>query len=143
LANIKGRATIRGPISTDALILIMKAGLDPEGRDGQSGCGRPDCAVTDYCGCALYFSRSPIPFGRDAAGNIQYYKHIGLYAYTRAALALFHKLPQSPLEQSEKLEQLRFLENGVTVMVVETPHDTVGVDTEADLKRAAAFLLAE
>jgi 3-deoxy-manno-octulosonate cytidylyltransferase (CMP-KDO synthetase) len=105
----------------------------------------PDCVkvVTDHRGRALYFSRSPIPFGRDAAGNIQYYKHIGLYAYTRAALALFHKLPQSPLEQSEKLEQLRFLENGVTVMVVETPHDTVGVDTEADLKRAAAFLLAE
>jgi 3-deoxy-manno-octulosonate cytidylyltransferase (CMP-KDO synthetase) len=57
-------------------------------------------------------------------------------------LVLFHRLPQSALEQSEKLEQLRFLENGITVMVTETPHDTVGVDTAADLKRAAAILLA-
>jgi 3-deoxy-manno-octulosonate cytidylyltransferase (CMP-KDO synthetase) len=106
--------------------------------------GDPDCVkvVTDHRGHALYFSRSPIPFGRDAAGNIRYYKHIGLYGYTRAALVLFHRLPQSALEQSEKLEQLRFLENGITVMVTETPHDTVGVDTAADLKRAAAILLA-
>jgi len=99
--------------------------------------------VTDHRSRALYFSRAPIPFGKDAAGNIQYYKHIGIYGYTRAALDLFHNLPQSPLEQYEKLEQLRFLENGITIMVAETLQDTIGVDTEADLKRAAAFLIAE
>ncbi|MBZ5495378.1 MAG: 3-deoxy-manno-octulosonate cytidylyltransferase [Acidobacteriia bacterium] len=91
--------------------------------------------VTDAKMRALYFSRFPIPFDRDGSGRIRYYKHIGLYAYTRAALALFHRLPQSSLELAEKLEQLRFLQNGVPILVVETQHDTVGVDTEADLRR--------
>jgi 3-deoxy-manno-octulosonate cytidylyltransferase (CMP-KDO synthetase) len=99
--------------------------------------------VTDCRGRALYFSRLPIPFDRDAKGNIRFYKHIGLYGYTRSALALFHSLPQSPLELAEKLEQLRYLENGIPVMVSETPHDTVGVDTEADLEQARALLTAK
>jgi 3-deoxy-manno-octulosonate cytidylyltransferase (CMP-KDO synthetase) len=97
--------------------------------------------VTDNHGRALYFSRFPIPFDRDAQGKIRFYKHIGLYGYTRSALDIFHKLAQSPLEVTEKLEQLRFLENGIPIMVPETPHDTIGVDTESDLKRAAAFLI--
>jgi 3-deoxy-manno-octulosonate cytidylyltransferase (CMP-KDO synthetase) len=96
--------------------------------------------ATDNGGRALYFSRFPIPFDRDATGKISLFKHIGLYAYTRTALALFHSLPQSPLELAEKLEQLRYLENGVSIYVAETSHDTVGVDTAADLERAAAFL---
>ncbi len=99
--------------------------------------------VTDSRGRALYFSRFPIPFDRDAQGKIRFYKHIGLYGYTRAALALFHSLPQSSLELAEKLEQLRYLENGVAIMVAETPHDTIGVDTKEDLDKAAAFLLAK
>ena len=74
---------------------------------------------------------------------IHYYKHIGLYGYTRTALALFHSLPQSPLELAEKLEQLRYLENGVAIHVAETMFDTVGVDTAADLEQAAALLAAE
>ncbi len=102
----------------------------------------PNCVkvVTDTKGRALYFSRLPIPCNRDAQDNVRYYKHIGLYAYTRSALALFHSLEQSSLEKTEKLEQLRFLENGVTMLVEETPHDTIGVDTEEDLAAAAAFL---
>lgn len=96
--------------------------------------------VTDLSGRALYFSRLPIPYGRDGCGGIRYYKHIGVYAYTRAALALFHRLPQSTLELAEKLEQLRYLQNGVPIMVSETACDTIGVDTEADLERAAAKL---
>ncbi len=96
--------------------------------------------VTDTRGRALYFSRLPIPFDRDGSGNIRYYKHIGIYAYTRAALTLFHRLPQSTLELAEKLEQLRYLQNGIPIMVNETPHDTIGVDTEADLERATAKL---
>jgi 3-deoxy-manno-octulosonate cytidylyltransferase (CMP-KDO synthetase) len=99
--------------------------------------------VTDAQGRALYFSRLPIPFDRDAQGQTCYYKHIGLYGYTRSALALFHSLPQSSLELAEKLEQLRFLENGIPILVSETHHDTVGVDTEADLARATHFLAAE
>jgi 3-deoxy-manno-octulosonate cytidylyltransferase (CMP-KDO synthetase) len=108
--------------------------------------------VTDSRSRALYFSRYPIPYDREGVGVHRsmsmgmgvhrYYKHIGLYAYTRAALALFHSLPQSSLELSEKLEQLRYLENGIAIHVAETPYDTVGVDTEADLEQAAAFLIA-
>jgi len=103
----------------------------------------PNCVkvVTDAAGCALYFSRHPIPFDRDGTDDISYYKHIGLYGYTRAALELFHRMPQSPLELAEKLEQLRFLENGVTIAVMETPQDTIGVDTEEDLEKAREFLL--
>ncbi len=96
--------------------------------------------ATDMSGRALYFSRYPIPYDRDASGGIKYYKHIGVYAYTRDALTLFHQLPPSTLEKAEKLEQLRFLQNGVPIMVNETVHDTVAVDTEADLERAAAKL---
>jgi 3-deoxy-manno-octulosonate cytidylyltransferase (CMP-KDO synthetase) len=99
--------------------------------------------ITDNHGRALYFSRLPIPFDRDAGGAIHYYKHIGLYGYTRAALALFHSLPQSSLELAEKLEQLRYLENGVAILVPETSYDTVGVDTAEDLEQAAVLLTAE
>lgn len=96
--------------------------------------------VTDDSGRALYFSRHPIPFDRDSGGEVKRYKHIGIYAYTRAALTLFHSLPESSLESAEKLEQLRFLQNGVPIYVVETPYDTVGVDTEADLQRVDLLL---
>ena len=88
---------------------------------------------------ALYFSRCPIPYDRAGAGQVQHFKHIGLYAYTREALSLYHGLPQSSLELTESLDQLRFLQNGVPIYVAETPHDTVGVDTEADLQRVIAM----
>ncbi len=99
--------------------------------------------VTDNHGRALYFSRFPIPFDRNAQGRSQFYKHIGLYGFTRSALDLFHRLPQSSLELTEKLEQLRYLENGIPIQVSETLYDTIGVDTEADLKKAAEFLAEE
>ncbi len=88
---------------------------------------------------ALYFSRYPLPYDRAGLGLAQHFKHIGLYAYTRSALALYHSLPQSTLELTESLDQLRFLQNGVPIYVAETPHDTVGVDTEADLQRVIAL----
>jgi len=105
----------------------------------------PNCVkvVSDLYGRALYFSRLPIPYNREGREDIKYYKHIGLYGYTRAALSLFHSLPTSSLEESEKLEQLRMLENGIPVLVEETPYDTIGVDTEEDLERAAVFLGTE
>jgi 3-deoxy-manno-octulosonate cytidylyltransferase (CMP-KDO synthetase) len=99
--------------------------------------------VTDTEGRALYFSRYPVPYNRDGSGNVQYYKHIGLYAYSREALAAFHSLPQSSLEAAERLEQLRFLQNGIPILVAETPYDTVGVDTEADLERVIALFAAQ
>jgi 3-deoxy-manno-octulosonate cytidylyltransferase (CMP-KDO synthetase) len=97
--------------------------------------------VTDLHGIALYFSRAPIPFDRDGSGSVQHYKHLGLYAYTRAALQQFNSLAPSPLEIAERLEQLRFLENGIRIAVVETKENTIGVDTEADLKKAEEILI--
>jgi 3-deoxy-manno-octulosonate cytidylyltransferase (CMP-KDO synthetase) len=95
--------------------------------------------VTDAHGRALYFSRSTIPFDRDGAGP-QYFKHLGFYAYRKPALDRFCSLPESSLERSERLEQLRFLENGIPIHVAETPFDTVGVDTEDDLRRVETLL---
>ena len=99
--------------------------------------------ATDSAGRALYFSRSVIPFDRDGTSSFPIYKHLGFYAYTAKALETFHKLPPSGLEQTEKLEQLRFLENQIPIFVSETPFDTLGVDTEEDLHRAAALLASE
>jgi 3-deoxy-manno-octulosonate cytidylyltransferase (CMP-KDO synthetase) len=95
--------------------------------------------VTDLSGRALYFSRAAIPFDRDGA-KPRYLKHLGLYAYRKSALDQFVGLPESSLEKSERLEQLRFLENGVAIYVGETPHDSVGVDTEEDLHRVIEIL---
>jgi len=98
--------------------------------------------VTDKHGRALYFSRSTIPCDRDQRGGIPYFKHLGFYAYRKAALERFCKLPESRLEAAERLEQLRFLENGIDIYVEETPFDTVGVDSEEDLRRAEELLKA-
>ena len=92
-------------------------------------------------GRALYFSKYGIPFDRDNRGAVRY-KHVGLYAYTRAALDAFHGLPPSVLERTEGLEQLRFLENGIPITVMETTEPTIGVDTEEDLRAAEARLAA-
>lgn len=98
--------------------------------------------VTASDGRALYFSRSTIPYDRDAAGYSGYRKHLGIYAYRKAALFRFAELPPGQLEQIERLEQLRLLENGIHIYVAPAPRDTIGVDTEEDLARAEAVLLA-
>ncbi len=95
--------------------------------------------VTDRSGKALYFSRATIPFDRDKSSPA-YYKHLGFYAYRKPALDRFCTLPESFLEKSERLEQLRFLENGVDIYVGETAYDSIGVDTEEDLQRVEALL---
>ena len=91
-------------------------------------------------GRALYFSRAAIPFDRDRTGTAPYWKHLGIYAYRRAALSRFAALPPGQLEQIERLEQLRLLENGLTLFVAQAPTDTIGVDTEADLLRVSDLL---
>lgn len=96
--------------------------------------------VTALDGRALYFSRSTIPFDRDRAGFAGYRKHLGIYAYRKAALERFAELRPSPLELAERLEQLRLLENGISIYIADAPGDTIGVDTEADLLRAEAVL---
>jgi 3-deoxy-manno-octulosonate cytidylyltransferase (CMP-KDO synthetase) len=90
-------------------------------------------------GRALYFSKYGIPFDRDGRGAVRY-KHIGLYAYRRPALEAFHQLPPSTLERIEGLEQLRFLENGIGITVMETSETTIGIDTEEDFRAAEARL---
>ena len=97
--------------------------------------------VTDSAGRALYFSRATIPYDRDGA-KPQYFKHLGFYAYRKPALDHFVTLPESSLERTERLEQLRFLENGIPIHVARTPYDTVGVDTEEDLQRVEEILRA-
>ncbi len=94
--------------------------------------------VAARTGEALYFSRAAIPFAR--AGQPRYQKHLGYYAYSRAALERFHHLPPSMLEAAEMLEQLRLLENGIGIGVVSVPFDTIAVDTSADLERVEAAL---
>lgn len=97
--------------------------------------------VTAFDGRALYFSRATIPFDRGLTGQVSYHKHLGLYAYRRAALDRFPTLPPSVLEAAERLEQLRFLENGIDIYVEPTHCDTIGVDTEEDRLAVEAILL--
>lgn len=101
--------------------------------------------VVDRNGKALYFSRAPIPWDRDRKyrdghGGVQYWKHLGLYAYRKRVLDRFPTLPASQLEATERLEQLRLLENGIAIHVEEVEFDTIGVDTEEDLLAAATVL---
>ena len=100
--------------------------------------------VTDRNGFALYFSRSRIPFPRgpqdSGAGP---FKHIGLYVYRRQFLLQLASLEPTPLERSESLEQLRVLEHGFSIKMVETRHDSIGVDTPEDLERVRRMLTAD
>ncbi len=101
--------------------------------------------VFDYENYALYFSRSPIPFVRDAKNNLEriasaeIYKHIGLYVFRKNTLLKFTKLKPTVLEQAEKLEQLRMLENGIKIKIVTTEYDSFSVDTPKDLEIARKF----
>lgn len=102
--------------------------------------------VVDANGEALYFSRSPIPHLRDEPniaawpGHAPYFKHIGLYVFRKDFLKIFTKLPASPLERTEKLEQLRILESGYRIRTAVTSYDSIPVDTAEDLKRVAALI---
>jgi 3-deoxy-manno-octulosonate cytidylyltransferase (CMP-KDO synthetase) len=85
---------------------------------------------------ALYFSRSPIPFKRNRSADLPYFKHVGVYAYRKEALLNFTLWPVGALEQTEMLEQLRYLENGVAIRMIETKTSSIGIDTPEDLERA-------
>jgi 3-deoxy-manno-octulosonate cytidylyltransferase (CMP-KDO synthetase) len=92
--------------------------------------------ITDQNGFALYFSRSVIPFPREENVGVRYMKHIGIYAFRKQALLDFYSLPMLSLESSEKLEQLRYLEYGKRIKMIETNHIGIGIDTKEDLERA-------
>jgi 3-deoxy-manno-octulosonate cytidylyltransferase (CMP-KDO synthetase) len=146
--NIQGDEPLARPEHLDALLKPMqdakvlvstiKTPCPPQDVDNPNAVK----VVTDLNGRALYFSRSTIPFDRDKSGGIGYFKHLGLYAYRRAALDRFCNLPESKLESAERLEQLRFLDNGIDIYVEETPFNTVGVDTEEDLRRVEEMVRA-
>lgn len=144
--NIQGDEPLTVPEHISALLAVMSL---PEVEVGtlKVACTPEDITnpnvvkvVTATDGRALYFSRATIPYDRDQTGYKGYFKHLGFYAYTKAALDRFCTLPESELEHTERLEQLRFLDNGIEIYVAETPFDTVGVDTEEDLARVEKIL---
>lgn len=95
--------------------------------------------ITDIHGFALYFSRSVIPFQREKTSSFPYMKHIGVYAFRKEALLDFYRLPMRLLEQNEKLEQLRYLEYGKRIKMIETTEQSIGIDTPEDLTKAQAL----
>jgi 3-deoxy-manno-octulosonate cytidylyltransferase (CMP-KDO synthetase) len=99
--------------------------------------------VCDKDNFALYFSRLAIPYQRDSDTQVAYYKHLGIYAYTKDFLYTFKNLPKSCLEEAERLEQLRALEAGYRIKVIETKFDSVGVDTDEDFQKVERILLSK
>lgn len=95
--------------------------------------------VTDTHEDALYFSRAMIPYNRDRGGEVSYWKHLGIYGYKREALLVFTEMDKGKLENIEMLEQLRLLENGYKIRMVETYHKAVAIDTDKDLEIARSL----
>jgi 3-deoxy-D-manno-octulosonate cytidylyltransferase len=124
--------SVAGALLEDPAVSMATAALP---QDDPEDFARPQAVkvVVDSRGDALYFSRSPIPCYRDA-GRGPYRKHLGIYGYRRGFLFRVASLPSSPLEEAEKLEQLRVLQNGFKIRVVDVLHDSVGVDTPEDLR---------
>ncbi|MDT8323743.1 MAG: 3-deoxy-manno-octulosonate cytidylyltransferase [Bacteroidota bacterium] len=150
--NVQGDEPLLPPFTIDATVSALR---ENPGADiatascplaGEEGISSPDTVklVTDAAGFALYFSRAGIPYQRHD-GNASprdgvYRKHIGIYVYRRAALLRFSALPPSPLEQAERLEQLRALENGMRIVVANVPADSQAVDVPDDVRRVEALL---
>jgi 3-deoxy-manno-octulosonate cytidylyltransferase (CMP-KDO synthetase) len=143
--NVQGDEPLTRPEQIESLLEVMKDSAVQVGTlktpAAPADINAPSAVkvVTDAKGKALYFSRATIPFDRDGTSP-RYFKHLGFYAYRKAALDRFVEWPESSLERAERLEQLRFLENGVSLYVGETPHDSIGVDTEEDLHRVEGIL---
>jgi 3-deoxy-manno-octulosonate cytidylyltransferase (CMP-KDO synthetase) len=146
IVNIQGDEPLIDPAAIDAAALALLD--DPElpmatlkkRIEIPSEVDNPNVVkvVSDLAGDAIYFSRWAIPYMRDG-GGIVHFKHIGLYVYRREFLLAYSGLPVGPLEQAERLEQLRAIENGYRIRVVETEYESLGVDTPEDLERIAAL----
>jgi 3-deoxy-manno-octulosonate cytidylyltransferase (CMP-KDO synthetase) len=143
--NVQGDEPLTRPEHLESLIAVMRDENVEVGTlktpAAEIDVNNPSAVkvVTDATGRALYFSRATIPHDRDGV-RPQYFKHLGFYSYRKDALDKFVHWPESSLERSERLEQLRFLENGVPIYVAETPFDTVGVDTEDDVRRVEEIM---
>ena len=150
IVNIQGDEPLIDPAAIDAAILplahepeIVMATLKKRIED-QREITDPNVVkvVTDQAGDAICFSCCPIPYDRDRSVSTPYYKHIGLYVYERDFLLNYSALPVGRLEQAERLEQLRALENGYRIRVVETEYESIGVDTPEDLGRVSRLFEA-
>lgn len=144
IVNIQGDEPLIDPEAIDAAVLgLLDAPNVPMATlkkriEVEEEVSNPNVVkvVTDRKGNAVYFSRAPVPYSRDGAQTV-HYKHIGLYVYQREFLLAFPSLPVGPLETAERLEQLRAIENGYRIRVVETGYESLGVDTPDDLERVA------
>ena len=151
IVNIQGDEPLIDPAAIDASILpmvhepgVVMSTLKKRIEDPRE-IGDPNVVkvVTNREGDAIYFSRCPIPYEREGAGqSVTRFKHIGLYVYQRDFLLGYSALPVGPLEQAERLEQLRALENGYRIRVVETEYESLGVDTPEDLERVSRLFEA-
>ena len=145
IVNIQGDEPLIDPEAIDAAVLALlgedevpMATLSKRIEDSAE-IADPNVVkvIADLAGNAIYFSRCPIPYSRQGAAKHR--KHIGLYVYRREFLLAYPTLSVGPLEQAERLEQLRALENGYRIRVVETEYESLGVDTPEDLERVAAL----
>jgi 3-deoxy-manno-octulosonate cytidylyltransferase (CMP-KDO synthetase) len=152
IVNIQGDEPLIDPAAIDAAILpvaqeagIVMSTLKKRIEDPRE-IGDPNVVkvVVNHAGDAIYFSRSPIPYQRERGSQSggAYFKHIGLYVYQRDFLLNYSLLPVGPLERAERLEQLRALENGYSIRVVETEYESFGVDTPEDLARVSRLFEA-
>jgi len=146
IVNVQGDEPFQDPKSLKDLVSVF---VKPKVKIASLMCKIPEDeaynpnsvkVVLDENKNAIYFSRSPIPFNRERNEDIFYWKHIGIYAYTRELLKEFTSWPKGRLEQIEMLEQLRLVEKGVKIRMVETSHQAIAIDTKEDLDRARNFL---
>jgi 3-deoxy-manno-octulosonate cytidylyltransferase (CMP-KDO synthetase) len=151
VVNIQGDEPLIDPAAIDAAVLplleerAIQMGTLKKRIEDPREISDPNVVkvVTDRFENAIYFSRSTIPYPRDEAhSGIAHYKHIGLYVYRRDFLLRYPGLAVGPLERAERLEQLRALENGFRIRVVETDYESLGVDTPADLDRVNSLIEA-
>ena len=145
IVNIQGDEPLIDPAAIDAAILPLAHDLEivmgtlKKRIEDPREITDPNVVkvVTNHAGDAIYFSRCPIPFYRGQATPPVHYKHIGLYVYRRDFLLGYPQLRAGPLEEAERLEQLRAIENGYPIRVVETEYESLGVDTPEDLARVS------
>jgi 3-deoxy-manno-octulosonate cytidylyltransferase (CMP-KDO synthetase) len=153
IVNVQGDEPLIDPDAIDAAILAVVGDPDVSMGTLMKRISNPEeivnpnvvKVVTDLNGRAIYFSRLPIPYARDeqaGSSHMTRFKHIGLYVYRRQLLLGYSDLPVGPLEQAERLEQLRAIENGHSIRVVETEYDSLGVDTPEDFERVSGLFEA-
>jgi 3-deoxy-manno-octulosonate cytidylyltransferase (CMP-KDO synthetase) len=148
--NVQGDEPLIDPATLDAMVSAM---LEDESIQAATACTAishqndimdPNVVkvVRNFDGDALYFSRAPVPWVRDGGEpvTVHHWKHLGLYAYRRDALLDFPTLPPGELERIEQLEQLRWLENGIPIRLVETDYDAVSVDVPGDVERVERLI---